>query len=95
MTNKIESGPRSALAAAIKVEVEARKSLDDAEAAHARASNRIFDLGAELERLKAAPASSASIADSLIHAHQAGVDVDVELLERPAKAAAGPPASRE
>jgi len=83
MTNKIESGSRCALAAAIKVEQEARRALDDAQAAHERASNRIFDAVAALDALKAEPAPSASVAAALIEA--GGDGIDVLELERPSR----------
>jgi len=85
MTNKTTSGPRSALAAAIKVEQEARKALDDARAAHERASHRIYDAAAALDALRAEPAPSASIGAALVEAHAGGGDIDVLDLERPSK----------
>lgn len=84
-----EAGPRAALAEAIESVEAARRDLDDAVGAEEQAAQRCWRLTEEIERLEAEEAASTSAGNALIAAHRTGGDIDVALLERPAKERAG------
>ena len=85
-----EAGPRAALAEAIESVEAARRDLDDAVGAEEQAAQRCWRLTEEIERLESRGSSRRlPPAMRLIAAHRTGGDIDVALLERPAKERAG------
>ena len=85
-----EAGPRAALAEAIESVEAARRDLDDAVGAEEQAAQRCWRLTEEIERLGGRGSwRRLPPAMRVIAAHRTGGDIDVALLERPAKERAG------